>query len=438
MKGSFKKLIAFKRVLVWLNLIAVLFNSSVFYLASVYIVQSNMSFEFLNKINFLPGAPLTIFWSSTLSYLLLAIVMTYRHYFKKDEEHNSRLLLIEFFLTILVFWNLRFTYNGVILLYFVDLFISLRNKEPSRQLNLWLGMAVFILVIFSLTDTVLIENISNIPQLDTYIEFLPLATKTTVILISNVLNVVNLIIFMGILVLYAIYLHNREYEIKEKLAKAAQTNLELKNYAALSSHIAEDRERKRIARDLHDSVGHALTGVIAGVDAAKVLIDLNPEKAKEQLTKVSQVVKQGLEGIRAALNKLRPGALENYTLQAALKKMLSEYSELSQMKFDFQYEWGSAEFEKTTEDVIFRIVEESVTNALRHGHASQVSIHFLVNKNYQILIKDNGSGCSKIKPGFGLTQMKERVAIIGGHIEFKSGDGFEIKVEIPKEGANHD
>ena len=66
---------------------------------------------------------------------------------------------------------------------------------------------------------------------------------------------------MGILVLYAIYLHNREYEIKEKLAKAAQTNLELKNYAA------------------------------------KVLIDLNPEKAKEQLTKVSQVVKQGLEGI---------------------------------------------------------------------------------------------------------------------------------------------
>ncbi|MDK7295277.1 histidine kinase [Lactobacillus jensenii] len=263
-------------------------------------------------------------------------------------------------------------------------------------------MAVFILVIFSLTDTVLIENISNIPQLDTYIEFLPLATKTTVILISNVLNVVNLIIFMGILVLYAIYLHNREYEIKEKLAKAAQTNLELKNYAA------------------------------------KVLIDLNPEKAKEQLTKVSQVVKQGLEGIRAALNKLRPGALENYTLQAALKKMLSEYSELSQMKFDFQYEWGSAEFEKTTEDVIFRIVEESVTNALRHGHASQVSIHFLVNKNYQILIKDNGSGCSKIKPGFGLTQMKERVAIIGGHIEFKSGDGFEIKVEIPKEGANHD
>lgn len=438
MKGSFKKLIAFRRVLVWLNLIAVLFNSSVFYLASVYIVQSNMSFEFLNKINFLPGAPLTIFWSSTLSYLLLAIVMSYRHYFKKDEEHNSRLLLIEFFLTILVFWNLRFTYNGVILLYFVDLFISLRNKEPSRQLNLWLGMALFILVIFSLTDTVLIENISNIPQLDTYIEFLPLSTKTAVILISNVLNVVNLIIFMGILVLYAIYLHNREYEVKEKLAKAAQTNLELQNYAALSSHIAEDRERKRIARDLHDSVGHALTGVIAGVDAAKVLIDLNPEKAKEQLTKVSQVVKQGLEGIRAALNKLRPGALENYTLQAALKKMLSEYSELSQMKFDFQYDCGSAEFEKTTEDVIFRIVEESVTNALRHGHASQVSIHFLVNKNYQILIKDNGSGCSKIKPGFGLTQMKERVAIIGGHIEFKSGDGFEVKVDIPKEGVNHD
>ena len=131
MKGSFKKLIAFRRVLVWLNLIAVLFNSSVFYLASVYIVQSNMSFEFLNKINFLPGAPLTIFWSSTLSYLLLAIVMTYRHYFKKDEEHNSRLLLIEFFLTILVFWNLRFTYDYFLVKYFELSFVSNSNDLSS-------------------------------------------------------------------------------------------------------------------------------------------------------------------------------------------------------------------------------------------------------------------------------------------------------------------
>ncbi|MDO4912728.1 MAG: sensor histidine kinase [Lactobacillus sp.] len=434
MKNSFEKLVIFRRILVWLNLIAVLFNSAIFYLASSYIVRSNMSFEFLYKINALPGSPIDIFWQSAISYLLLAGVMTYRHYCKKDEEHNNRLLLIEFFLTIIVFWNLRFTYNGVILLYFVDLFISLRNKKPSRQLNLWLAMAIFILIIFSLTDTVVLGNLTNIPQLDTYISFLPISTKTSVVLISNALTLINLMIFTGILVLYAIYLHKREFVIKEQLAKAAQTNLELQNYAALSSHIAEDRERKRIARDLHDSVGHALTGVIAGVDAAKVLIDIDPEKAKVQLTKVSKVVKRGLEGIRASLNKLRPGALENYTLQAALQKMLKEYSDISQMKFDFQYQWGDAEFEKTTEDVIFRIIEESVTNALRHGHASQAKIWFLKNENYEILIQDNGSGCSKIKAGFGLTQMKERVAIVGGRVTFSGDNGFTVKVEIPKEG----
>ncbi|WP_414671953.1 sensor histidine kinase, partial [Lactobacillus acetotolerans] len=89
-----------------------------------------------------------------------------------------------------------------------------------------------------------------------------------------------------------------------------------------------------------------------------------------QLKQIQVAVKQGLKDVRKALNQIRPGALDNYTLEASLKKMLKEYSDISHIKIDFNYHWGKVDFEKTTEDVIFRIIEESVTNSLRHGHAT--------------------------------------------------------------------
>ena len=106
-----------------------------------------------------------------------------------------------------------------------------------------------------------------------------------------------------------------------------------------------------------------------------VLIDIDPNTAKEQLQKVSIAVKQGLQDIRITLNKIRPDALEHYTLENSLKKMLKEFSDLSHLQINFNYNWGTSEFEKTTEIVIFRVIEESITNALRHGHATEVDIN---------------------------------------------------------------
>ena len=91
----------------------------------------------------------------------------------------------------------------------------------------------------------------------------------------------------------------------------------------MSEKITEDRERRRIAREIHDTIGHALTGISAGIDAVTVLIDLDPEHAKKQLSSVSNVVREGIVDVRRSLNKMRPGALENRTLKDALEKMLS-------------------------------------------------------------------------------------------------------------------
>ena len=103
------------------------------------------------------------------------------------------------------------------------------------------------------------------------------------------------------------------------------------------------------------------------------------------------------------------------------------------------YEWENVDFENTKEDIIFRIIQETMTNALRHGHASHIEIHlFDEEEKYMIIMQDNGSGCKEIHYGYGLKQMHERVAILNGTIHFYSVEGFRTVVEIPKIGGKKD
>ena len=201
----------------------------------------------------------------------------------------------------------------------------------------------------------------------------------------------------------------------------------------IRDRIAEDRERKRIAREIHDTLGHALTGISAGLDAVGVLIDIDPNRAKEQVKSVSEVVREGIQDVRGSLNRLRPGALEGRTLKDALEKMIREYQTLSNLQVDLHYEWVDVDMDVMIEDTIFRVIQESMTNAVRHGHASQMSLHFFEDEeDYLIELQDNGVGFETLTYGYGLKQMMERISILGGQLQFESRDGFFTRVSLPK------
>ena len=129
-----------------------------------------------------------------------------------------------------------------------------------------------------------------------------------------------MVLFIISLLFYIMNVLAENHEVEQELAMVSKVNTELNNYMALSEKIAEDRERKRIAREIHDTLGHALTGISAGLDAVGVLIDINPSRAKEQVKNVSEVVREGIQDVRGSLNRLRPGALEGRTLKDALEK----------------------------------------------------------------------------------------------------------------------
>ncbi|MBH9986263.1 sensor histidine kinase [Lactobacillus sp. M0390] len=441
MMPKFKVLIFLRRTMLWLNFFAILFNATLFVYTTDYVIKSSQSYQFLESLHHIPDSPQAIFWESMISFSVLAAVMAFHHHYVKDNAKLSNTtVFIEFTLAIFVFLSLRLTYNGIFLLVFVDFIISNRNQYDFRDYLVWIVVVAFLLFLLVITDYSILSHFMTLPDLTIYLNFLPVSIGPKLLVLKNFMTILNLSLFVLILIYFAIYQLNQENDIQNKLALASKANYELKNYAALSEYIAKDRERKRIARDIHDSVGHALTGIAAGIDATLVLIDINKDEAKSQLEKIQIAVKQGIKDVRKALNRIRPGALNNYTLKESLKKMLKEYADISRIKIDFSYHWGSADFEKTTEDVVFRIIEESITNSLRHGHASQVSIACTKpeQNTYQMVIKDNGLGAKKIIPGYGITQMKERVAIINGKISFDGQNGFKIVVDIPVEDDSYD
>lgn len=432
---KFKYLIVLRRTMVWLNFIIIVFIASQFLFIAQYINQQQENYLLLNKLPSIPASPVTIFWQIIISFLMLAIMMTFRHHTGLELAKTNNSAILEFLLTLLVFTACRMNYNGIFLLFFVDILLSNRNLPTVLHYRYWIFNGLLLLLIFTFSNFSFVGNYFKMPNINTYISFLPANTINTLTFANNFLVALNMVLFIALSFAYIIFLLNRQHQIENQLQQVTKANNELKNYANLSEKIAQDRERKRIARDIHDTIGHALTGVAAGIDAVMVLIDVNPDAAKKQLQKISIAVKQGLKDVRKVLNQMRPGALENYTLESSLRKMLKEYSDLSHVKINFDYQWGKITFAKTTENVIFRIIEETVTNSLRHGHATQIDIHCLIKPScYQMIIHNNGISIAKIKPGFGITQMKERIAIINGKISFDGHNGFTTTVLLPKEG----
>ena len=288
-----------------------------------------------------------------------------------------------------------------------------------------------------MTNYDILSLVVQLPSLDTYIAFYPSSIRMLILFAKNALASLNMVVFIISLLFYILSVVAEHHRIEKELEMVSQVNTELNSYMALSEKIAEDRERKRIAREIHDTLGHALTGISAGIDAVGVLIDIDPGRAKTQLQSVSTVVRDGIKDVRGSLNKLRPGALEDHTLRDAVLKLVHEYQAISHLQVDLTYDWDEVDLDVMVEDTVFRVIQESMTNSVRHGHASHMKISFLVEDAYVMILQDNGVGFDQLQVGYGLKQMRERVSILGGRIEFANRNGFYTRIELPKEkGGN--
>ena len=428
-----------KIALMVINLLAIVYNASIYLFATNYVAAKGFSHSLLERLDAIPGSPSLIFWVSISLYACLLLVMYYRERHPNQLSVYDKVTIIEILLMLVIFSVLHSSYNGLILLVFADIFYGSKEFNASKDKKYWFSFIILSFGMLLLSNYNLMSLFINLPSLDTYIRFYPESVRFLLLFGKNFLYSLNIVVFMISLLFYILSAITERHRIEEELRMAFQANRELNSYLALSEKIAEDRERKRIAREIHDTLGHALTGISAGIDAVKVLVDIDTNRAKEQLNNVSVVVRDGIRDVRGSLNKMRPGALENNTLKEALIKIIREYEAISNLEIHLLYKWDNIDLDIAKEDIVFRVIQESITNSVRHGHAKTIWIELLEEEEaYVMTIQDDGVGFDELHYGYGLKQMQERLMIIGGSVRFENRDGFYTHIEIPKIGGRHD
>jgi len=222
-------------------------------------------------------------------------------------------------------------------------------------------------------------------------------------------------------------------ELHQKNQELSQMNRQLQEYAATAEELAVVKERNRFARDVHDTLGQTMTLLITMLQIALANCRHNPEEMEKKLTEALRVAEEGLAEVRRSVAGLSMARFTRETLMDALQALIGSF-ENTGIHVRLMVERYDGELNTRIMDTIYRVCQEALTNTVRHGKASMVSIEMQFKSDTLILlIEDNGHGCATIRKGYGLLGMEERIKAVNGLIEIdgQPGSGFRIKVVIP-------
>jgi signal transduction histidine kinase len=216
-----------------------------------------------------------------------------------------------------------------------------------------------------------------------------------------------------------------------------QANAQLTHYASTLENLTVSRERNRMARELHDTLAHTLTGLSVTLETAKAYWDVDSQKARELLEKSLSATRTGLEETRRALKSLRASPLEDLGLRLALQKMAESTAKRANLDLQLTLPDPMPSLSSDVEQCIYRISQEAVENVAHHANASKVALKFETRQGgARVIIQDDGLGFDprdKATTGhFGLVGMRERAELSGGvlTIDSQPGKGTKIILEI--------
>lgn len=416
-----------KNTMFILNVIIVLFYVAVIAITTKYIIGNDLARSFLDKVMYMPTAPVYIISGSVGLLLCLAYCVYYREFNNiRNKTINYLYSLLEVVISVILIFLIYLSYNGIILFVFCDCMYHLKKGLKYQVLLVALGL------IYLLANYEIVTYFYTLVNIEEYFLVYDASIRNYLIIIKRLLEGFNIILFIIFMIIYILkQIQENEY-ISKKLSMVAMINKKMQKYVIVTEKFGEKNERKRLARELHDTIGHALAGMAVGVDACITMIDKNPQLAKAQLKVISKAIRKGMKDVRNSLNKMRPDFLQQYRLKEAIEKMKEEISNVTDLKINLNYQIDETGFDTKIEDILFRVIQESITNSIRHGLATVVDINIYKENNLLCLkIKDNGKGCKAINYGFGLKQMVERVSQIRGDINFYSENGFTTEIKIP-------
>jgi len=246
---------------------------------------------------------------------------------------------------------------------------------------------------------------------------------------------VNLMILVSAVWIAALYTASRRAQLEGFRERARQ----LERERDAQAQIGAASERARIARELHDVVAHNVSVMVVQADGASFTIDTEPAAAKQALTTISATGREALVEMRRLLGVFREEGESDYMPQPGVAQLheLVEQTRAAGLPVDLRIDGVSAELPSGVELIIYRVIQESLTNSLKHaGPRATARAHLHYGDDViEMTVTDDGRGSAASSDGFGngLLGMRERVRIYGGSVRVgpRTGGGFEVLVRLP-------
>jgi signal transduction histidine kinase len=216
-------------------------------------------------------------------------------------------------------------------------------------------------------------------------------------------------------------------------AELEKANVQLAAYATQAEELAMTQERNRLAREIHDNLGHTLTIINVQLEAARVVMDSDPGRALDAMNKAQELAQKGLAGVRGSVAALRESPVSNRPLSEAIAGLVQE-AQSAGVVTEFKVAGEPQALEHKVALALYRAAQEALTNVRKHARASRVDVLLdFQPAEVRLEVRDNGVGAAKPAGGFGLLGIRERMHLLGGSLEIHAGPGkgFCLMASVP-------
>lgn len=347
-----------------------------------------------------------LFLDGLLIFLVaILIVFDLYQYIKREERKKITYLIgLQILICAII---LSFVGDSYIQIYYFFLLDSIFNQES--RIRKWLISAHFVLIISAEILRMLIAGNKSIHE-----------GAVTMAYFTQIYGIV-LLVFLII------------HYFKEEQLRLQRLNADLIAYSFEERKYLIEKERSNISQELHDTIGHSLMAVLLNVRYLKAIEDKSQEEKNVQINEIEKLLTECVASLRSSVTNLRE-LEENIPLKEEINRVISKFDHLGFTKIELEYDDKIDQASRKIKSAIYKTIQEGITNSIRHGNASKISI--IINwscQQMQLIIRDNGRGCSKLHKSYGLNGMEERFEALSGEVTFTSekNKGFTIHAVFP-------
>ncbi|KEZ87357.1 histidine kinase [Clostridium sulfidigenes] len=348
----------------------------------------------------------------SLVFLLLFIINNHLRMFYLEKERSAILsIIIE-----LVFIPLaQLNFGGTIIFYLIGVSIDLFPLK-NKIVKYGLGLIILFFGIYPKFSGPIEDGIINFVLLGIFFILLSYISR----LFSTKVE--------------AQQLYDKLRVSDEKLIEA---NKELEGYVESIEELTLLKERNRISREIHDSVGHTLSTAMIQLSAMEAIAEKENSSMKDMIGNLRAFINESFQDVKRAVRELKPDEYDNYQGILRLQELCKNFERMSGVKVKVIISKGDWNLSTKQINHLYRMIQEILSNSLKHGKATMVKVIMnFTEDEFVISFSDNGVGTDKIvESGLGLRSIRERVTEIEGIVHMKSSkdNGFFVKVIVPRE-----